>query len=163
MRRAPSRGPSNSSLLVREAEEVSQLEVAACQHTAAIGPSGLNSSVLKASEAMARLRRRKLRQLLRNTRDASTTLMTSLQQLQGDPGFLLASIGDSLATLSSWDTDSVGAASEADSSSSISHTWTAEQDLSIEEEYLGWYADPSTANTPHRGCKDCCGTCHFAC
>jgi len=94
--------------------------------------------------------------------------MTSLQQLPGDPGFVLASIGDSLATLSSWDTDDsslseVGAASEANSSSSRSHTWAAEVDLSIEEEYLGWYADPSAANAPHRGCRDCCGTCHFAC
>lgn len=95
----PSRTPSSRNLLARGVEEASQLEVAACQHAAVDPSSSLEEQLLRASGAVARLRRRKLLRLLRNTQDAGQDLLAALQQ--SDAGTLFSSIGSSFASLMS--------------------------------------------------------------
>lgn len=111
--------PARPSAVVQEVEELLQFEGAAVtyQYTCSRAAQALHANeVLRASAAVRRRNRRNIMRLLREGRALTANSVTALQD--SPPVQLLASIGASISTLSSWDDGGSGSDSSRASSSS---------------------------------------------
>lgn len=143
---------TNSSLLLQEEaveEEVTQLEMAACQHADVVsGDNNSTSAILRSSEAIARCRRRRLRRMLRTSKEASSSFVALASEHSGKATAAFKSIGSTVASLASFDEEAAASAYAAVRSSIDSISSSASNiRLSFSSSTRDSFDSVSTANS----------------